>query len=271
MPKRAALVLLSLRSCAGDRVLAACRAEGATSAREGRRLGLPRLRPRAAHRRARRRRDPRACRAGRIARGWIPPPGVARPGRREARRLGRPGARSLDGRARHRCAAPKVRVLELGDRVPTIARADGSIDPYPWMDPQRARLMATAIAEDLARTDSSHAAAFRDRASALDAALDALDHETEDATAALARSRPFARRSRRPRLLRGTIQASRSSDPGTRDAGPPLAYDDALGASRTPPRARTRISSARTRRRWNPRCTDGKLRGARTGNPSRPA
>ena len=76
--------------------------------------------------------------------------------------------------------APRgARVLKLGDRVPTLASDNGAIDGYVWMDPQRARLMATAIAEDLARADSSHATAFRDRASQLDASLEALDKEIE--------------------------------------------------------------------------------------------
>jgi zinc transport system substrate-binding protein len=81
-------------------------------------------------------------------------------------------------------AAPKAHLLKLGDRVPTISEADGTIDGSVWLDPQRARLMATAIAEDLARADSSHAIAFRTRASALDASLAALDQELETRTAA---------------------------------------------------------------------------------------
>jgi len=86
---------------------------------------------------------------------------------------------------------PKVRVLKVGDRVPTIAAKDGTIDSHVWLDPQRARLIATAIAEDLARTDASHANAFREREAALDASLDALDRET-DARASSWRSRAFA-------------------------------------------------------------------------------
>ena len=84
-------------------------------------------------------------------------------------------------------ATPKARMLRLGDRVPTIAAADGAINGYVWMDPQRARLMATAIAEELARADSSHAIAFRDRASALDLALGSLDREIEARTASWAK------------------------------------------------------------------------------------
>ena len=76
-------------------------------------------------------------------------------------------------------APPGSRALKLGDRVPTITTEDGAIDPYVWMDPQRARLMATTIAEDLARADSSHAAAFQERASQLDASLAALDREID--------------------------------------------------------------------------------------------
>ena len=74
---------------------------------------------------------------------------------------------------------PHVRILKVGDRVPTLTAKDGTIDPHVWLDPQRARLMATAIAEDLARTDSSHANAFRERAATLDASLDALDREID--------------------------------------------------------------------------------------------
>jgi ABC-type Zn uptake system ZnuABC Zn-binding protein ZnuA len=55
------------------------------------------------------------------------------------------------------------------------------------MDPQRARLMATAIGEELARADSSHAGAFRERASLLDAALASLDKEIEARTAGWSR------------------------------------------------------------------------------------
>src|SRR5207244_1777914 len=57
-----------------------------------------------------------------------------------------------------------------------------TIDPHVWLDPQRARLIATAIVEDLARVDSSHALAFRKRAEALDASLAALDTELEGRT-----------------------------------------------------------------------------------------
>ncbi len=86
---------------------------------------------------------------------------------------------------------PKVRVLKVGDRVPTIAGNDGAIDSHVWLDPQRARLIATAIAEDMARTDASHANAFRARAATLDASLDALDQET-DARVAKWKTRAFA-------------------------------------------------------------------------------
>jgi zinc transport system substrate-binding protein len=75
---------------------------------------------------------------------------------------------------------PKRRTLKIGDRVPTVARADGTIDPYVWMDPQRVRLALTAIGEELARADSSHAVAFRRRAAEVDAAVAALDKQIED-------------------------------------------------------------------------------------------
>jgi ABC-type Zn uptake system ZnuABC Zn-binding protein ZnuA len=76
-------------------------------------------------------------------------------------------------------AAPKAKTLKLGDRVPTISSADGAIDGYVWLDPERARLMATAIAEELARADSPHAIAYGERASTVDRSLAALDKEIE--------------------------------------------------------------------------------------------
>lgn len=101
-------------------------------------------------------------------------------------------------------AAPKARVLKVGDRVPTINVADehvgetavppheedpdeksGAIDPHVWLDPSRARLIAKAIGEDLARVDPPHAIAYRQRADELDAKLEALDKEVETRTAAL--------------------------------------------------------------------------------------
>lgn len=48
-----------------------------------------------------------------------------------------------------------------------------------WLDPQRARLMVKAIAEELARTDSEHARAHRERAATLDGELEALDKSLE--------------------------------------------------------------------------------------------
>ncbi len=96
-------------------------------------------------------------------------------------------------------AAPrKPRMLKVGDRVPTLARKDdraragsgapdeeAAMDPYVWLDPQRARLMVKAIGEDLAKADPPHAGAYRQRTSEVDAALDALDKEIDARTAPL--------------------------------------------------------------------------------------
>jgi zinc transport system substrate-binding protein len=105
-------------------------------------------------------------------------------------------------------AAPKARVLKAGDRVPTITiKADvlgdeeadaardggeedhdhekGATDPHVWLDPQRARLIVKQIAEELSRADGAHGPAYRERADAIDASLDALDKELETRTAAL--------------------------------------------------------------------------------------
>lgn len=98
-------------------------------------------------------------------------------------------------------AAPKARVLKVGERVPTITikhemvgdeeahkgekdddddeHQKGAVDPHAWLDPQRAALMSKAIAEELSRADSAHASAYRDRAAALEKSLDALDKEVE--------------------------------------------------------------------------------------------
>lgn len=105
-------------------------------------------------------------------------------------------------------AAPKAKVLKVGDRVPTLTvqeemvgseAADkelarlgkeddpghekGALDPHVWLDPSRARLIVKAIAEELARADAPHATAYRARAADLDTSLAALDKEVEAKTA----------------------------------------------------------------------------------------
>lgn len=107
-------------------------------------------------------------------------------------------------------AAPKARLLKVGDRVPTLtikadaigdeeadkARAaagqkghdeheSGSPDPHVWLDPARARLIVRAIAEELGKADSAHALDYRKRATAVDESLAALDKEVEARTKAL--------------------------------------------------------------------------------------
>ncbi len=97
-------------------------------------------------------------------------------------------------------AAPKARILKLGDRVPTLTVREepvgdveahaasgqpdvdhdhdkGAIDPHVWLDPQRAIVMSKAIGEELARADASHAADYRKRAEDVASSLDALDKE----------------------------------------------------------------------------------------------
>jgi len=77
--------------------------------------------------------------------------------------------------ARARAASPKARVLKAADRVPTLE--DKAAPPYVWLDPNRARILTKAIAEELARSDASHANAYRKRADDLDATLEVLDRE----------------------------------------------------------------------------------------------
>ncbi len=114
-------------------------------------------------------------------------------------------------------AAPGARVVKVGDRVPTLTIKDdpigdeeadkareeqakktgkkdehddhehekGAMDPHVWLDPERARLMVRAIAEELGKADSAHAIAYRERATAIDKSLEALDKELETRTKAL--------------------------------------------------------------------------------------
>ncbi len=101
-------------------------------------------------------------------------------------RLGVMGGLGLDAwmEALAKGASEKARVLKVGDRVPTLASdPGGAVDPYFWLDPQRARIAVKAIGEDLARVDAPHASAHRKRAADLDAALEALDRELEQRTA----------------------------------------------------------------------------------------
>ncbi|MEO6420814.1 MAG: metal ABC transporter substrate-binding protein [Polyangiaceae bacterium] len=102
-------------------------------------------------------------------------------------------------------AAPKARILKVGDRVPTLQVKDdpigdeaahavvpeedhdhdkGATDPHVWLDPARARLIVKAIGDELARADSAHATAYRQRATELDTTLEALDKEAEATTKA---------------------------------------------------------------------------------------
>jgi zinc transport system substrate-binding protein len=108
-------------------------------------------------------------------------------------------------------AAPKARLLKVGDRVPTLTLKDeaigneeadkareaagakgdhdepekGAADPHVWLDPERARLIVRAIAEELGKADSAHAIDYRKRATLVDESLAALDAEVETRTKAL--------------------------------------------------------------------------------------
>ncbi len=90
-------------------------------------------------------------------------------------------------------ASPKARILKVGDRVPTLDDPDDAskLDPHVWMDPARARLIVRQIAEELGRADSTHALAYRERATHLDATLAELDREADARMAKLTR-RVFA-------------------------------------------------------------------------------
>lgn len=54
-----------------------------------------------------------------------------------------------------------------------------------WLDPERARLIVRAIAEELGKADSTHAIEYRKRATEIDDSLSALDKEVEARTKAL--------------------------------------------------------------------------------------
>ncbi len=76
-------------------------------------------------------------------------------------------------------ASPKAKILKVGDRVSTLplGAAASAAYPYVWLDPDRARLIVKAIAEDMARTDAAHANAYRARANDVDSELEKLDKE----------------------------------------------------------------------------------------------
>ena len=91
-------------------------------------------------------------------------------------------------------APPGSRALKLGDRVPTVATDDGAIHPYVWMDPQRARLMATTIPEVSRARTRLMPLRFR-----------------SGQVSSMRRSRPSTRRSRYRRVL---ADARRRKGPG---------------------------------------------------------
>lgn len=104
-------------------------------------------------------------------------------------------------------AAPKARLLKVGDRVPTRPvdleavgdeeahahgkddddhdHEKGAIDPHVWLDPQNARLIVRAFTEDLSKLDAAHANDYRARSDALDKDLENLDKELETRAKAL--------------------------------------------------------------------------------------
>lgn len=119
-------------------------------------------------------------------------------------------------------AAPKARIVKVGDRVPTLTIKDdplgdeeadkareaaekagqkvdsteghgehgsphekGATDPHVWLDPERMRLIVRAVAEELGKADSAHALDYRKRATEIDDSLSALDKEVEARTKAL--------------------------------------------------------------------------------------
>lgn len=60
-------------------------------------------------------------------------------------------------------------------------------DPHVWLDPVRMKAMAAAVADRLAVRDPEHASAYRARAAALEADLDALDQAFRTALTSCAR------------------------------------------------------------------------------------
>ena len=104
-------------------------------------------------------------------------------------------------------SAPSARIIKVGDRVPTLTikedpigeeedhdhdpdhdhdhEGKGAQDPHVWMDPQRAQLIVTAVAEELARVDGAHALGYRERGAELGKSLNALDKEAETRLRAL--------------------------------------------------------------------------------------
>ena len=95
-----------------------------------------------------------------------------------------------------RDAAPKARLVQLGNLVPTIAVRDdfvgdmeedhddhehhheqGGPDPHVWLDPNRAAVLAIRLGDELAAVDPVHAEGYRARAQGLSDALLLLDKE----------------------------------------------------------------------------------------------
>lgn len=70
------------------------------------------------------------------------------------------------------------------------AEEHGTIDPHLWLDPENAKVMASAIEEALARADPDHARQYAANADALKARLDELVAETRK-TLAPVKDKPF--------------------------------------------------------------------------------
>jgi len=67
--------------------------------------------------------------------------------------------------------------LKLVDSGRGLALPEAPANPHAWLDPERARRQVEAISEALAAADPACAEGYRQRASAYEARLTALDHE----------------------------------------------------------------------------------------------
>lgn len=81
--------------------------------------------------------------------------------------------------------ATVLTVQQLDGLTLTQARAGGQVDPHIWLDTRNARVIAAALAEQLATLDADNAARYRSNAQRFAASLEQLDADTRVTLAGL--------------------------------------------------------------------------------------
>ncbi|QXJ26910.1 zinc ABC transporter substrate-binding protein [Actinomadura graeca] len=88
--------------------------------------------------------------------------------------------KSLDAASVVKTLPPPAGGEEEEEHEGDHGHAEVGYDPHVWLDPNRMAVIATALGDRLAKADSAHASAYKERAKAVAAKLGALDRQFRD-------------------------------------------------------------------------------------------